>query len=843
MEIDVTYLKQYFKAFYNLILLFVGVVIVFFVLSYFSKVEETKNFVGHVHENMINVLKADYEQEKKMHVNEYDFFQKFNSVNYEYVDNVIIVKPDGLAFFSSNSDKMYTYGGIKNSGDVVLGDIVLKRNFITTRRFSDNTEVLVLTEMSAIEGLALKNWISQERFLVTITILMPLMTMVFVMLIEDKLLKELRGKFNSFLDLAKSHETAKDELYSGLFYQNRCIMLLIDPKSGAVVTGNESAKTYYGYNFREEYVHISQINTMPETVVYDVMAEAIDKKRNYFNFQHKLKNGMIRDVEVYSGPVVVEGEKLLCSIVHDVTDKIRAEQELLNQKYYMENSLKMKSEVLATISHEIKTPMVGIVQNINEMQERFQEPNLIKALQFLKLNVDSLNRLVFDLIDFSKMETGSFKLYSSPFDLSDVIESSIQLFLPLAKDRNIRLSADMNDFGRSGFIGDSFRISQVVNNLISNSIKYTHDGKIDVVVSDEVHQESSRVKIEVIDTGIGIAPSVVKQIFDRDFTSDETGEHKGTGLGLAICRMIIEAMGGELLVSSEEGVGTSMSFYLTLPLDHRMSVPSIQAHEKSSGEPANKLAMEAVNILVIDDDSISSFYTKSIIERHTPIVANVVTAFNSMEGLRMAALTKFDFIVCDYQLPDQLGTELFSAIRNTDGKSKTAKLVLTSADYVEDKGCSDEFWLKPLDAQTITHYILSDEVTVVDQVDYLERLNHNVFLGWSEWEHMKAYMTQSDTAGVIEVFVRSLEEKKRLLPREWDPISEERIFKVIHAIKGSISYFRSESFLKVVMEAEKSLRSEYPESEKYRIYQSFIQAYNVFLEEAKGLEKLSKNDL
>lgn len=845
MDLDLSFLKRYFKGFYNVVIIFVAITVLFFILSFFSRLKAVEGYVYDFHQEVLTFIEQDLKAGNLANSDEYSFYQKYNSAHLKFVDNIIVVKSNNQAFFSGNADKTYAYKGVGKNGDVTLGNVVLKDNLVTSRRLTNGTEILVLTTKSFVQNFTFSEWIGERRIQFTVSILVPIMIMVFLMLIEDKVIKELQGKFYQYFELIKDQESEMDALYAGLFYQNSSIMLLINPETGKVINGNESAIKYYGYQFIEENISIDQINTMPQDVINDLMQEAMVEKRNYFNFQHRLKNGMIRDVEVYAGSVRIKGETVLCSIIHDVTDKIRAEQELLNKKVEMENSIREKSEILATISHEIKTPIAGVIHNIQDLTLKVKDPETLKQLQFLKLNIDSLNRLVFDLLDYSRIDAGGFKMYSTQFNLAEVLEGSVQLFKPVANEKKIKLDLDLKNLQKKRFVGDAFRIGQIVNNLISNSIKYTHDGKISIKASDELMDHQSLVTVVVEDTGIGMKPEVVQQIFKRFFTTDKTGVFTGTGLGLTICRLIVEAMDGTLEVDSVEGHGTKITLTLELDNDEGADVSLLNTASPLDASGLESIADEKpVSILLVDDDPMNLLFLEKMIKASAKRTLEIVTAFNAKEGIELAKNRAFDFIFCDYQLPDQLGTQFFTGVREIREEGYKGKMILMSADEVKEISPSDEFWLKPIELAKVAR-LFENVKAKQESVLSLRDLENHVYLRWPEWNSLMELMEQQESEGIMRIFIKALDEKWNVLPKECSDDSDQmdRTLRILHAIKGSTSYFKSEKFLKVIYELEGVLKSSGQMEDKVIAYKAFLEGFRIFIEEAKTIEVLLKRQM
>lgn len=835
MGFDLSFLKRYFKIFYGLILGFVAITVFFFIVLYWNRLSTFKDEVYDLQSDFISIFTKDFDSVKKDQLTK-EFYEKYSSAHLKFIENVIIVNTDGSAFFTANSEKSYQFIGMERKGTIMMEGVTLRNNLVSQRTMKSGLSIYVLTSEDFVRSTAFDKWLQEQRLHFSLSVLVPLLIMLLLMMIEDKIIKEIEGKLNSAFELARSHEAAKDELYSGLFFQNRSIMLLINPESGLVVKGNESAKRYYGYNFAEEIIHISQINTMPANVLKDVMEGAIVMHKNYFQFQHRLKNGQIRDVEVYSGPVMIDGEKLLCSIVHDITDKIKAEHQLLVQKQEMQQSLQSKSQILATISHEIKTPITGILQNIQELGTSLKDATVLRQLDFLKYNVDSLNRLVFDLLDYARLDAGGIRLYSTPFDIVDCLEDTMRLFRPIAKEKRIRMALEIEGLQKTKYIGDRFRITQILNNLVSNSLKYTHDGMVTLRANSETFDKVSLLTIEVMDTGIGMSEEVIAQIFNPYYTTDETGEHKGTGLGLGICRMIVQAMDGTLDIASTPEQGTNITLVLELENDEasELSIIDLQgAYQLDRQE--RKLTKGMYHVLLVDDDAMNLIFLEKLLKNISETNISTETAYNGDEALKMLQQTRFSHVLSDYQLPDTDGIRLFSDIKAQCQNQPCPTLVLMSADTVDVEMNGDGFLLKPIELSKLKTYF-ETVVATETSVDLSDKLRSHVYLGYKEWAALNDQMQTNELDDVLKIFARSLTEKMKLLPKELSEDDRDKILKILHAIKGSISYFRSDSFLMKLIDVENAIKEGVEES-SINLYSAFLIELRQFVAEADYFTK------
>jgi signal transduction histidine kinase len=270
----------------------------------------------------------------------------------------------------------------------------------------------------------------------------------------------------------------------------------------------------------------------------------------------------------------------LVGSVHDVTDSRQGEiairklneeleqrvaqrtSELARSKERAESADRLKSAFLATMSHELRTPLNSIIGFTGMLLMKLVGPleeEQEKQLNMVQDSAHHLLELINDVLDISKIEAGQFELICQPYDLSDSLKKSIEKISPLVQKKGLELTHTIDpQVGR--MCGDRRRVEQIMLNLLSNALKFTEGGRIDVhcVVNDGM------VITSIADSGIGIKPDQIEHLFKpfRQLDTGITRQHEGTGLGLSICKRLVEAMGGEIWVHSEWGKGSCFSFSL-----------------------------------------------------------------------------------------------------------------------------------------------------------------------------------------------------------------------------------------------------------------------------------------
>ncbi|HXD77278.1 MAG TPA: PAS domain S-box protein [Puia sp.] len=350
-------------------------------------------------------------------------------------------------------------------------------------------------------------------------------------------------------------------------------------------------------------------------------------------------------------------EPYVIGFSQDITDRIKMEKELRFTKQLTDEIARAKESFLAHMSHEIRTPMsgiLGIASLLSKTQLNAQQRNY---LQLIQESANNLLVIVNDILDLEKIVAGKLQLETIPFKIVNKIATTIQSFIYRAEEKELGLI--FQNFIPADLVvkGDPYRLTQVLNNILSNALKFTETGHITIVTgirdnsSDEIVAE-----ITVSDTGIGIVKERLSTIFEPFEQADATISRKygGTGLGLAICKNMIEMQNGELLVASEEGKGSTF----TILLPYQLSIDMTPDNEIRQEIDFKSLGPRKV--LVAEDVELNQFLARHILESWD---FQVVIAGNGLEAIEHLGKAAFDFILMDVQMPEMDGIEATQHIR------------------------------------------------------------------------------------------------------------------------------------------------------------------------------------
>jgi two-component system sensor histidine kinase RpfC len=367
----------------------------------------------------------------------------------------------------------------------------------------------------------------------------------------------------------------------------------------------------------------------------------------------------------------------------------------------LEAASEAKSEFLATMSHEMRTPLNGVVGAAEILAARNLRPTERQLVDWLLASSRQLRSLVDNLLDLRKIESGKMAIERVPFDLHVLMDRLAALFAPEAERAKLRFEQSVAADAPRMLIGDDARIQQVLINLAANAIKFTREGGIRIGVG--VHRRGDAgvtLRFEVSDTGIGIAPDEAARIFDR-FSQANPGIHRqygGSGLGTTICKHMVELMGGTIGFESEPGKGTT--FWFTVPLGCQAAEPR-RSPAAASGERQAPGAA-GLRILVAEDNPINQQLISMMLEaggHDVTLVSDGNTVIEQFRNLR------FDSLVLDMHMPGRTGLDVARAIRAIEksrGAPRTPIVMLTAAASTDLQRSSidagvDLFLSKPVD--------------------------------------------------------------------------------------------------------------------------------------------------
>jgi len=355
-------------------------------------------------------------------------------------------------------------------------------------------------------------------------------------------------------------------------------------------------------------------------------------------------------------------------IIRDInqTQEYRTTLEKLNKEN--EVLLRSKSMLLATVTHDLQTPLGGLIGFTDLLDQTPLDSKQKQYVHNIKSSSQYITNLVNDLTDFSRLENNKINIQQKSFNPKTLIENTCFLLIPNATNKNIELTWEVEDALNNSFISDPHRIKQVLTNLVTNAIKFTQDGGVMI----KAFTENNFIKFQVIDSGIGIAANQTENIF-KEFQQAHDGIEKkfgGTGLGLNISKRMIELLGGEIYVESVLNEGSTFTF----------TIPIQEAHEEENIVIASNdlqtvfRELKSKNILVIDDDKVQLQLMEEIL---SPLFNKVTTIFDATTIDTVLSNDNYNIILSDIQMPKMDGFELIHHLKTTSEFKDTPVIALS----------------------------------------------------------------------------------------------------------------------------------------------------------------------
>lgn len=419
------------------------------------------------------------------------------------------------------------------------------------------------------------------------------------------------------------------------------------------------------------------------------------------------KNGEIRIVQMRSIRAEFQGASVHVLSLRDVTAQKLLEEELRKAREGAKAADRAKNNFLANMTHEIRTPMIGILGMTELTLATELTPKQRDFLEMVRHSADALLEILNDVLDYAKIETGKLELADLPFDLPATVQDAIRVFTPLAEKKGIKLSCFVAKDVPRNLMGDAGRLRQILVNLVGNAVKFTDMGMVRVettLAPDQTFTPGApaRLCFSVQDTGIGIPQDKLGAIFDSFTQADgsTSRRYQGTGLGLAIFKHLVEMMGGEVAVRSEEGRGSAFTF--TLPL-----LPVEAGYEKAPEAAVEATVLPPLHILLAEDNPVNQIFISELLEQqgHT-----VITAHTGRRAVKALKEREVDVVLMDIQMPEMDGIEATRIIRqsgNGTAKRDVPIIALTAHALKGDrerflKAGMNDYLSKPVGLEELT---------------------------------------------------------------------------------------------------------------------------------------------
>ncbi|MFZ4570103.1 MAG: ATP-binding protein [Bacteroidales bacterium] len=407
----------------------------------------------------------------------------------------------------------------------------------------------------------------------------------------------------------------------------------------------------------------------------------IDSGTAMYNVEEEVEyNGRLRWVNTNLAPIRNAANEIigLIGISWDITERKHFESDLIHSKELAEAGTMAKNEFIASISHEFRTPMNGIIGLAEILKNTVLDEAQDDLLKGIVSSAENLLALVNDLLDFSAIEAGKMELDFHPFMLDRVLEDVFQVLNLKAREKSLGFSVIINEDVPKHLHGDSQRLRQIILNLTNNAVKFTEQGEIEIHIRLlNRAMDRALLRFEVKDTGIGIPPEAMNLLF-KVFSRIKQKQHyliSGTGLGLSICKKLTDLMGGDIGVESVYGKGST--FWFTLPFE--LSGPKLQ--NPYNTQTAVEVSYSGKKALVAEDNLINQKIVSFQLRR---MGFEVELTDNGQAALEKFASMDFDLVILDIQMPILDGYQVAKAIRQQEkGTSAHLPIIALTANAMK----------------------------------------------------------------------------------------------------------------------------------------------------------------
>ncbi|MFS0724637.1 PAS domain S-box protein [Paenibacillus sp. 1P07SE] len=503
------------------------------------------------------------------------------------------------------------------------------------------------------------------------------------------------------IDISKEKESElrlqeSVERYTSLKKYNHDAVLSFDLQ-GRIINGNAMAEQLTGYCIESELIGMDLANLIGQPNVDRVLADAL-----HDNTVEQLIDTIVRKdaqtVEVLTSiaPIFVNRQNIgFYLICKDMSEH----KKLILAKETAEATNQSKSEFLAMMSHEIRTPMNGVIGMTDLLLDAELDDEHREYIEIIRKSGESLLAIINDILDISKIEAGKSELQETTFDLRNCVKDSLFLVSSRAEEKELDLSYTISHDVPDYIYGDPDRLKQVLLNLLGNAVKFTSNGQISVEIRKG--KEAQELEFTVKDTGMGVPPDRLEDIFEpfSQIDSFMTRRYDGTGLGLAISRRIVGLMGGRIYAESDGKHGSA--FHFTIALNEKTAA---DLDETQCGPES----MKAANILVAEDNAINTLVLKKMLER---MGHHVSVAVNGEAAIHQALHNNYDIIFMDILMPSVNGIEASRVIRGSLPPDRTPRIIAVTANALKGdrerclEAGMDDYISKPVKLEVLTRVL------------------------------------------------------------------------------------------------------------------------------------------
>lgn len=595
---------------------------------------------------------------------------------------------------------------------------------------------------------------------------------------------------------------------------NTPLIIFIKDLEGRYLLANKSYRDAFNFT-REQIMGKTDFDLVAENDAkrYKEIDEYVIAKQKNVEIEETIQHGdTTKNLLIVKFPLFDKNNNIygIGGIASDITERYLYGMHLIEAKSKAEMAEQLQEQFLANMSHDIRTPMNGIIGMTNILLSTSMSDEQRDFLQVIKKSSDSLMVLMNDILDLSKIKAGKLRIEKIDFRLRETLEHTIGTFRTLINDKGLKLRVSVDLNTPDSLIGDPHRLNQILNNLLSNAIKFTAEGEINVEVKS-LTQQNNEVELSfcVSDTGIGIQAGKLQSIFES-FSQAETGTSRkfgGSGLGLSISKKLVELQNGTIEVDSCPGKGTTFTFIIKYPVATHTVAKQYNAVKQ---ENFNQEGLAGKRILVVEDNEANQKVIYHILNKvgiETDLADNGKSAIKLLEeGF------EYDLIIMDLQMPEMDGFETTTYIRRNLNLSMPIIAMTASALRNEKIKClelgMDEYLNKPFVPadlfRQLRRFLLKKEESdaqngepgfVYSESKKLYSLNHLI-----ELDDLDCLCE------VLQLFIESTpiimrEIKEAIIEKNWD-----EVYKKSHKIKSSIGILQMAKLMSLISKVESNAK-------------------------------------
>jgi PAS domain S-box-containing protein len=591
---------------------------------------------------------------------------------------------------------------------------------------------------------------------------------------------------------------------------NTPLIIFIKDLKGRYLLANKSFKEAFHFT-KEQIIGKTDFELVPENDAerYKEIDEyVIEKQKNVEIEETFQQDGVTKNLLIVKFPLFDKNNTIygIGGIASDITERYLYGMHLIEAKSKAEMAEQLQEQFLANMSHDIRTPMNGIIGMTNILLSTSMSDEQRDFLQVIKKSSDNLMVLINDILDLSKIKAGKLRIEKIDFRLRETLEQTIGTFRTLINDKGLKLRVSVDLNIPDSLIGDPHRLNQILNNLLSNAIKFTTKGEINVEVKS-LNQQNNEVELSfcIADTGIGIAPEKLQTVFES-FSQAETGTSRkfgGSGLGLSISKKLIELQNGAIEANSCPGEGTTFTFTIKYSVaTHTVA----KQYNVMKQENFNQEGLAGKRVLVVEDNEANQKVIYHILKKagiETDLADNGKAAIKLLEeGF------EYDLIIMDLQMPEMDGFETTTYIRRNLNLSIPIIAMTASALRNEKIRCLElgmnEYLNKPFVPadlfRQLRRFLLQKEESIIQ--------NNKPGFVYSESKKLYSlnHLIELDDldclCDVLRLFIESTpiimnEIKEAIIEKNWD-----EVYKKSHKIKSSIGILQMAKLMSLISKVE-----------------------------------------